>query len=139
MADKSIRTFQKRMAKRGLTVETNVDIAMKKVAMAVGEQLVKTTPVLTGAARGGWVAGSSFGGGSTGLDKGGSFTVAMNRARIARTTPNTTIVIVNNVDHIGLLNDGHSKQQPAGFVQRAIKTGNRRFATLPSIWSKQSL
>lgn len=138
MADKRPSTFHKRMAKRGLTVDRNVDIAQKKVAIAINEQVVIHTPVLTGKARGGWVAGDGSNR-KTGEDKGGSFTVAMNNARIARTRAGATIYIINDVGHIGLLNEGRSRQEAAGFVQRAMKTGMRVFAGLQSIWNKQTL
>lgn len=36
---------------------------------------------------------------------------------------NSSIHITNNLPYIGALNDGHSKQAPAGFVRTAVMEG----------------
>lgn len=41
------------------------------------------------------------------------------------------IFISNNVPYIGRLNDGHSQQSPAGFIQAAITRAIRTVATIP--------
>jgi hypothetical protein len=38
--------------------------------------------------------------------------------------------IVNNAKHIGSLNDGHSKQAPANFVEMAVAAGRRAVQNL---------
>lgn len=42
------------------------------------------------------------------------------RARAGWTVDTTALVIENNVEYIGKLNEGHSKQAPAGFVETEI-------------------
>ena len=44
-------------------------------------------------------------------------------AILAKKKPGQVIYITNNVDYVKLLNEGSSKQQPAGFVQRAVYLG----------------
>lgn len=44
-------------------------------------------------------------------------------AILASKKPGQVVYITNNVDYVKLLNEGSSKQQPAGFVQRAVYLG----------------
>jgi hypothetical protein len=63
-----------------------------KVALDIFNDLVLTTPVDTGKARNGWQ-----------IDDAGG-----------------VVEITNNVEYIAKLNDGHSAQAPAGFIEAAV-------------------
>ena len=96
---------------------------VRKLALDIAANLIETTPVDTGWARSNWVpsVGSPYDnpvGTREGLDRGpqqsgmaeiGSYQVSLG-----------PVFISNNVPYIQILNDGHSQQAPAGFVQMAI-------------------
>lgn len=120
----------------GSSVPENAAIMVRKVALAIDQALVLGTPVLTGRARANWqvnigapAAGEVTGfpaataGDSVGLP-GASGTFAI-QAAIAATAEfkGGSIFIVNNLPYIVPLNEGHSQQAPAGFVQTAILAG----------------
>jgi hypothetical protein len=42
---------------------------------------------------------------------------------LAQKDPGEAFYLTNVAEHIGFLNDGSSKQEPAGFVDRAIRKG----------------
>jgi len=50
--------------------------------------------------------------------------------QLALKKPGDAIFITNNAPHIRLLNDGSSKQAPAGFVQRAVLFGRKTAETI---------
>ena len=104
-----------------------VDAQSKKtrqVAIAVHQTVVIATPVDKGCARGNWLpnVGSPI---TTprldARDKSGAAIIAEGRGVIARAKPTDKIHFTNNLDYIGALNDGHSAQAPAGFIQKAIR------------------
>lgn len=128
--------FAKRIDRIAVRVEGNVERAVKDCAQAVLKSAVENTPVDTGMARSNWTPelDRAF----EGLfparvpGKGGSTGDANSVAAIeagAQTIEgfdikkNGSIHITNNAPHIRPLNDGHSKQAPAGFVQIAVMEG----------------
>lgn len=72
--------------------EIVVEEVTKKLALDLQAGLILATPVDTGQARNGWQ-----------IEDAGELTV-----------------VQNMVPYIGVLNDGHSKQAPAGFVENVI-------------------
>lgn len=128
--------FAKRIDRIAVRVEGNVERAMKDCAGAVLRSVVENTPVDTGMARSNWTPelDRAF----EGLfparvpGKAGSTAEENAAATIEAGTPtieefdlaaNREIHITNNAPHIQPLNDGHSKQAPAGFVQMAVMEG----------------
>ena len=100
-----------------------VSLATRKLALGALTAVVLRTPVDTGRARGNWQTsvGVAIGGGETGsLDKSGTSTITQGAASIGRQQGYTPIIIQNNVPYITRLNDGHSKQAPAGYVEGAL-------------------
>ncbi len=96
------------------------------LTLDITANLVQSTPVDTGFARANWIPKiglSHFGvaGSRTGVTTGAQ------TAGIARVATyklaNGKVFITNNVDYIGKLNEGTSKQAPAFFVQSAIARG----------------
>lgn len=128
--------FARRMSRLSVKVEGNVEQAVKDCAKAVTRTVINATPVDTGRARSNWTAE---------LDQAfsrlfpahvpgekGSTGEANTEAAISQAnelidrfdiTANREIHIANSLPYIGALNDGHSRQAPAGFVQEAVLEG----------------
>lgn len=124
--------FAKNIRQRAVTVERNVNEAVRKVALVVDRELVLSTPVDTGRARSNWLVNV----GSPNTDKiepyvkgeGGSSATANVQAALAQAEsavqkrkPQQDIYISNNLPYIGKLNEGSSAQAPAQFVETAVQ------------------
>lgn len=131
--------FAKRIHRIAVRVEGNVVRAVKDCAGAVLRSVIGNTPVDTGYARSNWTPelDRAFVGLSPARVPGerGSTAAENAAATIEAGTPtieafeiiaNREIHITNNAPHIQPLNNGHSKQAPAGFVQVAGWRGCRR-------------
>lgn len=105
-----------------------------KAAIAIVGNLTDVTPVDTSNALSNWVANPAYPltweiaphfRGMYGSTQASSAAAAMADAEVnlARKKPGEPIYINNNADYIGDLNAGSSKQEPAGFVERAIVIG----------------
>ena len=101
------------------------------VALALEQDLVLVTPVDTSNALSNWQVSldapiedeiTPYVPGVLGLTKLQSASEAMRVARekLKAKKPGQIIYIVNNAPYIGELNDGSSKQAPAGFVERCV-------------------
>lgn len=105
------------------TTREQASLATRKLALQALSGVVMRTPVDTGRARGNWQVsvGVDPGSGETGvLDKGGHSVISAGAQSIARQRAFTPIIIQNNVPYITRLNDGHSKQAPAGYVESTL-------------------
>lgn len=119
MADKSGDVELVVSALSGFTAEQT-----RALALGIQADLVETTPVDTGWARANWVP--SIGTPSEGL--AGNHKAISGAEQAAGTAEVAAygkidqgpIYLTNNVPYIQPLNDGHSQQAPAGFVQAAI-------------------
>lgn len=116
-------------------IPENVNAVVRKTALAMVQTLVLGTPVDTGRARGNWqvnlktpatgiVTGTpKSAGDSVGVPgAAGSFAIT-NAVRATSGFDGGSIFITNNLPYIVPLNEGHSKQAPAGFVETAILNG----------------
>lgn len=137
MASKT--TFElvaKNLRKLADSMPERVNQELRKVALAVDQVLVLTTPVDTGRARSNWQV--TIGAPATGTVNafppsaktdsigvmGVSGTFAVNAAIAAtKNYDGGNIYITNNLPYIRRLNEGWSKQAPAGFVEQAILAG----------------
>lgn len=123
-----------------------------KTALEVTHELVSNTPVDTGWARANWVPaiGTAFPGligdaPHKGDKRSKSDHAAAGSAAITTQTVSVlgyqlimgSIFVANNVPYIsgpGSLDDGHSKQQAAGFIRRSIEDAvNRVYAELTEV------
>jgi len=112
------------------------DRAVMAASSAVLHELVQSTPVDTGRAISNWQVGV----GSAPADEipphvpGTKGSTAEANRSIAEQLGDEQLAgyvsgrgqaihIVNNAKHIGALNDGHSRQAPAGFVEAAVQRG----------------
>lgn len=123
-------SFSKRIRILGKRVEENSDALVRKVAVAIDTTVVLATPVDTGRARSNWQVG--IGAAPTGtLDSygaGSSANVAIANGKRVIQQYNERhagkyIHITNNLPYIVPLNNGHSAQAPAGYVEKAVVVG----------------
>ena len=132
----TLAEFAKRMTRISVEVENGVEQGMRDCAGTVARSVIGGTPADTGRARSNWsaqldeayagvlpayVPGSA---GSTAQENAAAAT----RAAVAKITrfkidKHKSIHITNNLPYISSLNDGHSKQAPAAFVQMATLAG----------------
>jgi hypothetical protein len=107
-----------------------------ETALVIHHNLTQVTPVDTSTALSNWdiFIGSyennphePYFMGKRGSTKLASARKADSEAFINLSTkkPGETIFIVNSLDYITKLNDGSSRQEPAGFVERAITLGRK--------------
>lgn len=134
MAAQTLKQFGIKMKGKAAQIPDRADQIVRTIALAVDRTLVINTPVDTGRARANWQA--SLGqpatgtiGGGTGKRRAGTVAgpTAQAEAVIAQYKggPNSSIFLTNNLPYIVPLNNGHSSQQPAGFVERALDTVQR--------------
>lgn len=134
MATNDLRSFGKRIQMVSKEINPNVEQLMKKVAVAVDQTVVMATPVDTGRARSNWQVGLNqepegvrepYVEGKEGSTGGPNAQAAIDEARreISKYKRGQEINITNNLPYIERLNNGHSAQAPAGFVQKAIHAG----------------
>lgn len=130
--------FARKMSRVAVRVEGNVERAVKDCAQAALKSAVENTPVDTGFARSNWTPelDRAFEGlfparvpgkaGST-AEQNAVVTIDAGAPTIEAFDigANREIHITNNAPHIQPLNDGHSKQAPAGFVQITVMDGLR--------------
>lgn len=128
----SLKQFAVRMRGQATRIPDRADQITRQIALAADRTLVMATPVDTGRARANWQA--SLGAPATGTinaepGRGASVGVATAQAGAViagyQGGPNAAIFLTNNLPYIVPLNDGHSKQQPEGFVERALAVVER--------------
>lgn len=131
----TLRQFAARIRRRSKQVEDGVDRLVKKVALAVDQAVVLSTPVDTGRARSNWrvgvgspergtiepyAPGNRLGVGET---ANASAALAQAKGAIPTRRQGQDIYISNNLDYIEPLNEGSSAQAPAQFVEEAVAVG----------------
>ena len=133
-----IARLSKDIKKRSQQVENAGVRLVRAIGKKALKNLIYATPVDKGEARSNWrigvggtptavispySPGRNLGIGERGNARGA---IAAGFARINSLKPGqgrrlkTSLVIVNNAKHIGLLNDGRSKQAAPGFIGRAV-------------------
>lgn len=132
MAKGNLGNFNARVQSRADAIELAVDHIVKKAALTADQTVVLATPVDTGRARSNWITtinspntgtidpyvpGNKLGIGETAnaqaaIDQGSSV--------IKTRRPGQSIHITNNIQYLGLLNTGSSKQAPANFIDKAV-------------------
>lgn len=107
-------------------------MVVRAVAMDLYTQLTTETPIDTGRAKGNW--SMSRNAPSTGVNDISSPAEANseNRTQAAsiKIELGDVVWFSNNVSYIRRLNEGSSKQAPAGFVERAVKIAQGRLEEL---------
>ena len=128
----SLLEFAKIMRDRAKRFSINTDQAIKKIALDVDKSVVLATPVDTGRARANWQASinSPIDTVSSDSDSSGGKTISQAQAAIATYRSGDTIHITNNLPYIKRLNEGWSKQAPAGFVDKAVQTAGAQLKAI---------
>ena len=124
----NLRQFAAQMTQLSRTVEENIDKTVRKCALAVDSTVVLATPVDTGRARANWQVelNKPKTGTTTAVSPSGRESIDAAKVRIAQykgNVPNASIHITNNLPYIERLNNGWSKQAPAGYVEKAVMVG----------------
>ena len=103
------------------------ETVIKRLTLDVTSNLIETNPVDTGWSKANWVPSigaplinASISG--TGNISTATATQSQGIANIVTqyTLDKGDVFVTNNVPYVPKLNDGHSNQAPAGFIQRAI-------------------
>jgi hypothetical protein len=108
--------------KTGLKLEN----VIKATCMQLTEGIVMRTPVLTGRARGNWIATINYPSAYAVLDEDpeGANTIAK-ASGTAGDAPGNVFYLVNNVPYARALEFGHSRQAPQGMVRVTVHDFNR--------------
>ena len=106
------RAYQKKVVE-------NLERTVRAVALVVDQRLVDSTPVDSGRAQNNWLPS---------LDVARRDSVEPGQRQRVETVfasydIDKTILITNNLPYIRRLNEGSSRQAPAGFVEAAIQVG----------------
>ena len=126
--------FARRMREIGERVESNADKTVKQTALAIDQAVVLASPLDTGRFRSNWRVGlgarvegeidaysPGSGGSTTAANTQGALVHA--QGQVALRTPGQDIWISNTLPYGPRLNDGYSRQAPAGFVETAVRKG----------------
>lgn len=133
----SLERFSRNMRKRARNVPREVNKVKRRTALAVDQTVVVATPVDTGTARSNWIVSLGEasdevreayspipkGQGDVSETENAQAAIAQGRAAVAQVKTGQDIHITNNVEHIVPLNQGHSAQAPAMFVEQAVDAG----------------
>lgn len=121
-----LNNFARRISKIGEAIEANVsERVIKPAALAINQTVVSATPVDTGRARANWQV--SFGSpilrpiDVEDKTERGQATIQRNAGEIIAAPKPKRVWLSNNVRYIQRLNEGHSAQAPAGFVEEAVQ------------------
>lgn len=145
-----LREFSARVSKIAAALPQGANLVKRKVALAILQPIVTATPVgnptlwsaqarrrvrpgyVGGRARGNWFVsiGTQYAGTTKEVDPNGGRTIQRGQAVINSSAPLAAIHITNNLPYIVPLNQGHSKQAPAAFVEMAVAKGIAHLQTL---------
>lgn len=115
-------------------IERAADRAVRTASLQILSQVTILTPVDTGRARANWIVSI---GSPAQIEKpwtgsaGGAASSAINEGTkaIVGASFGPTVYVQNNIPYISRLNNGWSRQAPAGFVEKSIDSAIRALAT----------
>lgn len=113
----------KQAAAIGDNLRREVGNVMKALALEIDKELRKATPVDTGHARRNWVPSV---GQPHESEESSDAAHAAGVVAVLGYVLGDPLWVANNVPYINALNYGHSKQRPAGFVERAVDIAFQR-------------
>ena len=127
MSRNDLASLLSRLKKLAEGIERGAAERVGTTALAIGQRLAITTPVDTGRARSNWFAskGAPVADIRDNIDLGGSASVADVRRIAESVEKGESIFITNSLPYIRRLNEGSSKQAPAGFIDAAVRYGVR--------------
>jgi hypothetical protein len=113
-------------------VGTNANSLVRQLHLALLTAIVPATPVDTGRARSNWLTGLNtarreqvgypVAGAGDAIDPSGTSSLVEGQQVGAAFRAPDVLYLSNNLPYIGALNEGWSRQAPAGYVQQAIET-----------------
>lgn len=120
-----LKGLSKRMTQIAVNVEGNTNKKKRVIALEVDKYVVLQTPVDTGRARANWQVG--LGAAVTEATERTDFgnVLQENERILDGVKSGQDVWLSNNVDYIGKLNEGHSKQANPGYIQAAVIVGVR--------------
>lgn len=97
-------------------IEQNIQLRIRIIAMAMLNEIILRSPVDTGRFRGNNILsiGSPVYTSTTDVDPSGGSTISRGLSAMSGLEPFTQVFIQNNLQYAVPLEDGHSKQAPAG-------------------------
>lgn len=128
----SLKELADKMDRLSKLIPVNVDRALKETVLVIDQILITSTPVDTGRARANWIVGlgpstaaiDAYAPGKNGNTAGANAEAALAQAQdFLSGTDAQVIYISNNLSYIQYLNEGSSKQAPAGFIEAAVQAG----------------
>ena len=123
---RSFEQFSKRMQVIAAGIITNSNAIKQRTALVLDRDLVLATPVDTGHARSNWHVSVENPSDEISSIKDPEYTPGpKEEGIISAAVPGQSIYVTNNLPYMGALNDGHSAQAPAGFVEEAILNASR--------------
>jgi hypothetical protein len=126
---------------RAKELEQGVSKLIRKAALVIDETAVLATPVNTGRARANWIVAvdhvpTEVRGDPQDNAGGAEASLSQGQQAIAGYGPgNTFIAIANNLDYIKPLEEGSSRQAPAGMVTQALEAGKQAIGTSARIFT----
>lgn len=104
-------------------VGERLDRLGRAVSLELLGRLMRATPVDTGRARGNWNASVGSEDGTTNDERREQQALSEGGQRIARLRlgAGERLYLSNGLPYIGKLNDGHSQQAPAAFIQLTVE------------------
>ncbi len=99
----------------------NIDKTVRQTVVLLSQGVVLGTPVDTGRARANWQFGNNFPSGTLGAsDRGGGATLTRIAGQMPGVRAGGSVWLVNNLPYISRLENGYSRQAPAGFVRKTL-------------------
>lgn len=99
-----------------------VDLVVRKSMIRVFESVILKTPVLTGRARGNWIATTGTMSNATleTFDKSGNSTISAAKSVVDGSQVGGITYLVNNLPYASRLEYGYSQQAPSGMVRLSV-------------------
>lgn len=116
----------KQIDKIKVGIDKHVENVTKITALAVHGDVTLNTPVDTSRARSNWWTETGSPSAPVREADQGAASMAKVQAVTGQYEADQTIYISNDLPYIRRLNEGHSAQAPAGFVESAVQVGTQR-------------
>lgn len=109
------------------TVNRDIDKEQRRVSLIILRELIIESPRDTGRFVNNWIVGLGNASSNTfkGVDPTGLKAMTKGTGKINKSKSGKSIFITNNLPYAVRLNQGHSQQAPANFVERAIERSLR--------------
>ena len=121
-----MNSYHDQISRAQARIDKKVEDVTRQTALIIYGEIVRNTPVDTGRARGNWNIDINMVDRSTDNPDNKNGDTSRADPVVARYKLDDRIFISNHLPYIARLNDGHSGQSPAGFVDTAIQVGKRK-------------